>query len=158
MGKKSINECRTKVYYSISVMKSIDPRVNRMELPSNDDGKEVLDKQENWETYEVFHQKKRGDQHIHVGIIHAANPEMAVMLAKEAFGRRRQTSNLWVIKSTQVYATAYEDQDIFETTPEKTYREASDYYCMDRIRKYQEEHGIVNRKDARRKKKEADIK
>jgi len=138
--------------------KSFDPRVNRMELPSNDDGKEVLDKQENWETYEVFHQKKRGDQHIHVGIVHAANPEMAILMAKESFGRRRQTANIWVVKSSAVNATSYNDQDIFETTPEKTYREASDYYCMDRIRKYQEEHGIVNRKEARRKKKEAEEK
>jgi len=139
-------------------MKSFDPRVNRMELPSNDDGKEVLESEENWETYEVFHQKKRGDQHIHVGIVHAANPEMALILAKESFGRRRQTANIWVVKSSLVYPTDYENQDMFETTPEKTYREASDYYCMDRIRKYQKEHGISDRKDERRKNKEAEEK
>ncbi|MBZ0204627.1 MAG: 1,2-phenylacetyl-CoA epoxidase subunit B [Ignavibacteria bacterium] len=131
-------------------MKSIDPRVNRMDLPSNEDGKEILEEQENWETYEVFHQKKRGEQHIHVGIVHAASPEMALIMAKEAFGRRRQTANLWVIKSAAVTASDYEDQDVFETTPEKTYREASDYYCMDRIRKYQQEHGIKDRKEERR--------
>jgi ring-1,2-phenylacetyl-CoA epoxidase subunit PaaB len=45
-----------------------------MDLPVND-GTEVLAEEENWETYEVFHQKKRGDQHIHVGIVHAANPK-----------------------------------------------------------------------------------
>jgi ring-1,2-phenylacetyl-CoA epoxidase subunit PaaB len=135
-------------------MKSFDPRVNRMKLPANEDGKEILDSDENWETYEVFHQKKRGDQHIHVGIVHASNPEMALILAKESFGRRRQTANIWVVKSSQVHATDYEDQDIFETTPEKTYREASDYYCMDRIRKYQQEHGITDRKEEKRKKKE----
>ena len=127
MGKKSVNKSRPKVHYTVGIkMKSQDPRVNRMNLPSNDDGKEILDEQENWETYEVFHQKKRGDQHIHVGIVHAANSEMAVILAKETFGRRRQTANIWVVKSSQVNATDYEDQDIFETTPEKTYREASD--------------------------------
>lgn len=134
-------------------IKSYDPRVNRMELPEND-GEEVLADEENWETYEVFHQKRRGDQHIHVGIVHAANPEMAVILAKETFGRRRQTANIWVIKSAHVHATDYDDQDMFSTTPEKTYREASDYYCMDRIRKYQQEHGIVDRKEERRKQKE----
>lgn len=126
-----------------------------MELPANDDGKEIIESLEEWETYEVFHQKKRGEQHIHVGIVHAANPEIALLMAKEAFGRRRQTANLWVVKSSSVTATDYEDQDIFETTPGKTYREASDYYCMDRIRKYQEEHGIEDRKEERRKKKES---
>jgi len=133
---------------------SYDPRVNRMQLPQNDDGAEILADEENWETYEVFHQKRRGDQHIHVGIVHAANPEMALIMAKESFGRRRQTANLWVVKSSQVYPTDYDDQDIFLTTPEKTYREASDYYCMDKIRKYQQEHGIADRKEERRKQKE----
>jgi len=131
-------------------MKSFDPRINRLDLPANEDGKEVLEEVENWETYEVFHQKKRGEQHIHVGIVHAASSDMALILAKETFGRRRQTANIWVVKSSQVYSTDYEDEDIFETVPEKTYREASDYYCMDRIRKYQQEHGIEDRKEQRR--------
>jgi len=134
-------------------MKSFDPRINRIDLPENEDKKEVLKEIENWETYEVFHQKKRGDQHIHVGIVHAPNPELALVLAKEQYARRRQTSNLWVVKSSDVYANSYDDIDIFETVPEKTYREASDYYCMDRIRKYQKEHGIEDRKEQRREKK-----
>ncbi len=134
-------------------MKSFDPRINRLDLPSNEEGKEVLQAPENWETFEVFHQKKRGEQHVHVGIVHAANPEMAIILAKESFGRRRQTANIWVVKSANVFATDYGDQDIFETTPEKTYREASDYYCMDKIRKYQAEHGIEDRKDKQRTEK-----
>ena len=139
-------------------MKSIDPRVNRMELPSNDDGKEVLEVQEQWETYEVFHQKKRGDQHVHAGIVHAANSDMALVLAKEQYARRRQTANIWVVKTSHVHATSYDDADMFESTPGKTYREASDYYCMDRIRKYQQEHGIKDRKEDRRKKKGTDAK
>jgi len=80
-------------------MKSIDPRINRLNLPENNDGKEVLDKLEQWETYEVFLQKKRGDQHVHVGIVHAANPELAIIMAKEAFGRRRQTRSFWQKKA-----------------------------------------------------------
>ena len=136
-------------------MKSADPRINRIDLPENEDKKEVLKGTENWETYEVFHQKKRGDQHVHVGIVHAATPELALVLAKEQYARRRQTSNLWVVKSSDVYASAYDDADIFENVPEKTYREASDYYCMDRIRKYQKEHGIEDRKEQRREKKKS---
>lgn len=135
-------------------MKSQDPRINRLTLPLNEDGKEILHEPENWETYEVFHQKKRGEQHVHVGIVHAPTPELALVLAKEQYGRRRQTVNIWVVKSSDLYATSYDDTDIFETVPEKTYREASDYYCMDRIRKYQQEHGIEDRKELRRKAKE----
>jgi ring-1,2-phenylacetyl-CoA epoxidase subunit PaaB len=132
-------------------MQSYDPRVNRIELPQSTE-QEVLHKDEEWETYEVFHQKKRGEQHLHVGIVHAPNPEIALLFAKEQFGRRRVTANIWVVKSKDVNASLYEDQDIWETVPEKTYREASDYYVMDRIRKFQKEHGIQDRKELRRKK------
>jgi ring-1,2-phenylacetyl-CoA epoxidase subunit PaaB len=132
-------------------MKSFDPRINRIVLPSSEEKKEVLTGHEHWETYEVFHQKKRGEQHVHVGIVHAPTPETALVFAKEQYGRRRVTANLWVVKSSGVFSTEYEDQDIFAATPEKTYREASDYYVMDRIRKYQHEHGIQDRKDLKRK-------
>ena len=133
-------------------MKSFDPRVNRMELPEKEEKKIELKSLDVWETYEVFHQKKRGDQHVHTGIVHAPSAELALLFAKEQYGRRRQTSNIWVVKSSEILATDYEDTDIFETTPEKTYREASDYYCMDKIRDYQKKQGIQDRKELRRKK------
>ncbi|MCX6351333.1 MAG: phenylacetic acid degradation b, partial [Bacteroidetes bacterium] len=69
---------------------SLDPRVSRMEIPEA--GTVNLEPQDSWHTYEVFHQKKRGMQHSHVGILHAANPEMAIILAKEQFGRRGETT------------------------------------------------------------------
>lgn len=132
-------------------MKSYDPRINRANLPDTEDKSDPLTKMDEWVTYEVFHQKKRGEQHIHVGVVHAPNPEIALIFAKEQYGRRRVTANLWVVESSCIHATEYGDQDIFATVPEKTYREASDYYVMDRIRKYQKEHGIQDRKELRRK-------
>jgi len=133
-------------------MKSHDPRVTRANLKFEVKLDNALNELEEWETYEVFHQKKRGEQHMHVGIVHAPTPEIALVFAKEQYGRRRLTANLWVVKSKDIHATKYEDADIFATTPEKTYREASDYYIMDRIRKYQQEHKIQDRKELRRKK------
>jgi ring-1,2-phenylacetyl-CoA epoxidase subunit PaaB len=133
-------------------MKSFDPRITRLNLPDGENKEKALNAQENWQTYEVFHQKKRGEQHVHVGIVHAPDADIALLFAKEQYGRRRITANLWVVKSSEVHATDYEVQDIFETTPEKTYREASDYYVMDRIRKYQQAHGIQDRKELKRKK------
>lgn len=130
-------------------MNSIDPRINRINFSSEKDYKPLEELQE-WETFEVFHQKKRGEQHVHVGIVHAPDYETALMFAKESFGRRRHTANLWVVKSKDVFASSYDDSDIFESAPEKSYREASDYYCLDRIRKYQKEHGIADRKELRR--------
>ena len=95
---------------------------------------------DNWETWEVFHQKKRGDHHIHVGIVHAPNTDMALVMAKETFGRRGITANLWVVKTANVHPTSYDDTDMFTTTPEKIYREAGGYKVMDKINKYKKEN------------------
>jgi ring-1,2-phenylacetyl-CoA epoxidase subunit PaaB len=120
------------------MIKSLDPRVNRAQIELNNEIK-PLNELDQWETYEVFHQKKRGDQHMHVGIVHAPNAEMALLFGKEQYGRRGITANIWVVKTANVFASEYEDQDIFETVPEKQYREAGGYKVMDKINKYKKE-------------------
>ncbi len=120
------------------MIKSLDPRVNRAQIELNNEIK-PLNELDQWETYEVFHQKKRGDQHMHVGIVHAPNPEMALLFGKEQYGRRGITANIWVVKTANVFASEYEDQDIFETVPEKQYREAGGYKVMEKINKYKKE-------------------
>jgi ring-1,2-phenylacetyl-CoA epoxidase subunit PaaB len=120
---------------------SLDPRITReqIELNNNIDPLKEMDQ---WETYEVFHQKKRGDQHMHVGIVHAPNPEMALLFAKEQFGRRGISVNIWVVKTTMVFTTGYDDSDIFDTVPDKQYREAGGYKVMDKINKYKKDNKI----------------
>jgi ring-1,2-phenylacetyl-CoA epoxidase subunit PaaB len=88
----------------------------------------------------VFHQEKRGKQVEHVGVVHASTPEMALIMAKEVFGRRGKTTNLWVTKTSDVYTFPTEEEDIFETTPEKTFREPASYKVRDRIERFQKEH------------------
>ena len=114
---------------------SLDPRVNRDAIDA-DNTIEPLKELDQWETYEVFHQKRRGDQHMHVGIVHAPNAEMALIFGKEQFGRRGLSVNIWVVKTSHVFTTEYDDSDIFETVPEKQYREAGGYKVMDKINKY----------------------
>lgn len=117
------------------MIKSLDPRVQRAQIAA-DISIDPLKEMDQWETYEVFHQKKRGDQHMHVGIVHAANPEMALLFAKEQFGRRGMSVNIWVTRTRDVFTTDYSDSDIFETVPEKQYREAGGYKVMEKINKY----------------------
>jgi ring-1,2-phenylacetyl-CoA epoxidase subunit PaaB len=120
------------------MIKSLDPRVARAQIEADIEIK-PLEELDQWETYEVFHQKKRGDQHMHVGIVHAPNAEMALLFGKDQYGRRGITANIWVVKTSNVFCTEYEDQDIFETTPEKQYREAGGYKVMEKINKYKKE-------------------
>lgn len=123
------------------MIKSLDPRITRAEIELNNPIA-PLEENDQWETYEVFHQKKRGDQHMHVGIVHAANPEMALLFAKEQYGRRGLSVNIWVVKTRDVFTTDYEDADIFETVPEKMFREAGGYKVMEKINKYKKEQKV----------------
>lgn len=115
-------------------IESLDPRITRAKLDSSNI--DPLTKMDQFQTYEVFHQKKRGVHHVHVGIVHAPNADMALLYAKEQFARREVTSNLWVVSSNCVAATEYLDDDIFDTAPQKDYRNPASYKVMDRIQAF----------------------
>jgi len=115
---------------------SLDPRVSRMELADGEAPDQTVGEVDHWPTYEVFVQKKRGDQHQHAGIVHAPNGEMALVLAKEQYARRGYCVNLWVVATSDVTATDYLDSDIFDSVPEKTHREPVDYKVKEKINRY----------------------
>ncbi|HWB62031.1 MAG TPA: hypothetical protein VG603_00870 [Chitinophagales bacterium] len=116
-------------------MNSLDPRVNRLDLKKVEEG--AVSTNTHLITWEVFHQERRGKQVVHVGIVHASTPDMALVMAKETFGRRGKTTNLWVVKTSDVYTFNAADEDIFETAPEKTFREPGAYKVRDRIEAFQ---------------------
>ena len=115
---------------------SLDPRVTRAEIEEQSDYS--VDKGGHFQTFEVFHQTKRGQQHEHVGIVHAPNAPMALLYAKEQYARRGHTANIWVVPSAEVYAVDYQDEDIFETSPEKFHRDPASYKVMDKIKEFKE--------------------
>ncbi|MFZ9970926.1 MAG: 1,2-phenylacetyl-CoA epoxidase subunit B [Bacteroidia bacterium] len=118
-------------------IKSLDPRIERAQLDT--DSQEGMNSpMDQFQTYEVFEQKKRGTHHIHVGSVHAPNAELASVFAKEQYTRRGQCVNLWVVPTAAIYATAYEDADIFETTPSKYHRDPESYKVMDRIQAFKQ--------------------
>ena len=87
-----------------------------------------------WHIYEVFHQQARGEAHVHVGSVHATDPDAAILMAKEQFGRRQACVNLWVVPAEAITATAYEDADMFQPGTDKSYREAFGYETTKRAR------------------------
>ena len=127
---------------------SHDPRMTRLGIHQPEAGpegfapEEVLD---HWQTYEVFHQKSRGDQHVHVGIVHAPNPELALLFAKEQYARRMKCVNLWVVKTADVHMTDYDDEAMFEPATDKSYREAYAYKTRDLIVAYKKAQGQAPR-------------
>ena len=122
--------------------KSLDPRVNRIELPeaTNFGGLAPMDQ---WQTYEVFHQQSRGDQHKHVGIVHAPNAEIALLFAKEQYARRMKCVNLWVVRTADVAHTEYDNADMFDPATDKSYRESHGYRATrNLIDRYKKEQGL----------------
>ena len=87
-----------------------------------------------WPVFEVFHQQARGEPHVHVGSIHASDAEVALLLAKEQYGRRQACVNFWVVPASAITATQYIDADIFEQGTDKSYRDAFGYETTKRIK------------------------
>lgn len=79
------------------------------------------------EVYEVFIQRRHGEHHVHVGSLLAANPELALLHAKENFLRRDPCVNIWVVARENIAATSYEDADVFARELNRDYRNPSGY-------------------------------
>jgi ring-1,2-phenylacetyl-CoA epoxidase subunit PaaB len=121
------NVCRPAILKTGMRTKSLDPRIARTELLPQEEWTEAapLDQHETWE---VFHQPRRGAQPVHAGSLHAPTVELALAFAKEQYARRAHCSGIWVVRTADVFTIGTEeDSDIFQTTPEKTYREAGGY-------------------------------
>lgn len=116
-------------------IKSLDPRITRAGISEDADKFKPLDTMAHWQTYEVFHQTKKGDRHIHVGSVHAPNEELAYLFAKEQYGRRYKCTSMWIVKTADVF-TVTNDEEFFERNDEKIYREAGGYKVMDKINKF----------------------
>ena len=91
--------------------------------------------------FEVFHQRSRGEAHVHVGAIHAYDADMALVMAKEQFGRHPTCVNLWVVDAEHIHATSYEDADMFAPAFDKSYREAFGYDMVKRMNQAKEALG-----------------
>jgi len=92
------------------------------------------------QVYEIFHLSKRGKQHSHVGSLEASCFEEALLKAKNLFQEEKSILNIWVAKASDFLKIEGEDfADIWETLPEKKYRDAMDYKATDKIKRFKEE-------------------
>lgn len=76
------------------------------------------------EVFEVFAQPSRGEPFRHVGSLLAADRDMALLLAKENFGRRGEATALWVVARRDV---AQAPEGTFGPAVPRLYREGEGY-------------------------------
>jgi ring-1,2-phenylacetyl-CoA epoxidase subunit PaaB len=99
-------------------VKSLDPRVNRLpKIQAEIVPKIPLDQ---LGTFEVFVQPKENRRFQHEGIVHASDPEMAFVLAKEAFTRRFLCFSMYIVDTRHIFVSSLteDDQNAYDTITE----------------------------------------
>lgn len=88
-----------------------------------------------WPLYEVFIRSKQGLAHRHVGSLHAADDQMALENARDAYTRRNEGSSIWVVQSRHLIASQPEDRGaFFDPSEDKIYRHPTFYTIPDGIK------------------------
>ncbi|CAN5858234.1 hypothetical protein BH23ACT10_BH23ACT10_36160 [soil metagenome] len=87
-----------------------------------------------WPLFEVFVRGKRGLNHVHVGSLHAADPEMAVLNARDVYTRRNEGVSIWVVPATDITASSPDEKDpFFAPSGDKVYRHPTFYDIPDDV-------------------------
>ena len=62
-----------------------------------------------WPRYEVFVQEQPGRPHQHAGSVHAPDPEMALLNARDVFVRRPECAGLWIAPAEAITGATAEE-------------------------------------------------
>ena len=83
---------------------------------------------EQWPLWEVFIRSKQGLDHKHVGSLHAADPEMAILNARDVYTRRQEGVSIWVVKSEHIHASNPDEaESLYDPSNDKAYRHPTFY-------------------------------
>jgi ring-1,2-phenylacetyl-CoA epoxidase subunit PaaB len=87
-----------------------------------------------WPLYEVFLRGKRGLNHVHVGSLHAADPQMALRHARDLYTRRNEGVSIWVVAAADITASSPDEKDpFFAPSGDKVYRHPTFYQIPDDV-------------------------
>jgi ring-1,2-phenylacetyl-CoA epoxidase subunit PaaB len=88
------------------------------------------------EPYEIYHLIRRGKQHIHAGQVEATSPQHAMLKAREHYPEK--VLNIWAVRTADIRFTTSDEQDFWQTLPEKKFRDASEYKGGEKLKAVQE--------------------
>lgn len=97
-------------------LQSLDPRMNRLQIPENWEADFAAGNLDQLETFEVFQQKRENTPFVYVGPVHAPDLEVAFLFAKEQYSRRATCFGLWVVRTRDILVTPYvnDDESVFQ--------------------------------------------
>ncbi|HEX3266144.1 MAG TPA: hypothetical protein VHR16_10795 [Candidatus Limnocylindrales bacterium] len=93
------------------------------------------------EAYEVFQQQKDGDPMRHGGNVMAPDPELAMHYAREMFGRRNESTRLWVVRRADI--GILEDADLLDPPLDRSFKKPGGYVLRDKLAAARERAGTA---------------
>jgi len=88
------------------------------------------------QVFEVFRREKEGAPMIHAGSVTAPTADLALIYAKEVYGRRGESSVLWVARRAAF--TVLDDSEILHPVLGRSYRLVEGYRMRDKLQAVQE--------------------
>jgi len=93
------------------------------------------------EPYEVFQQAKDGDPMRHGGNVLAPDPDLAMHYARELFGRRNESSRLWIVRRSDIQVL--EDQDLLNPPLDRSFKKPGGYVMREKLTAARERAGTA---------------
>jgi ring-1,2-phenylacetyl-CoA epoxidase subunit PaaB len=90
----------------------------------------------NANSFEIYILQKRGKQTVHAGQVVADSPEQAMWRARQQFNKGTQVFQVWAIRTDDIRFTTSEESDLWQTLPEKKFRDASDYKGGEKLKEF----------------------
>lgn len=82
--------------------------------------------------YEVFSRQKEGGPLIHAGSVTADSPDLALIYAREVYGRRGESLALWVAPRDAFQML--EDNDLLHPALDRSYRMVEGYRMREKLK------------------------
>jgi len=88
-----------------------------------------------WPRYQVFVQEQPGETLLDAGSVHAPDPELALLNARDVFARRPECAAMWVIPAALIYSRTREELSNEAADPEpQAGEERQRYYIFSKTK------------------------
>ena len=91
--------------------------------------------------WEVFQQAKDGDPMRHGGNVMAPDAELAMHYAREMFGRRNESTRLWVVRRDAI--AVLDDPDLLDPPLDRSFKKPGGYVMRDKLAAARERAGTA---------------
>jgi ring-1,2-phenylacetyl-CoA epoxidase subunit PaaB len=83
------------------------------------------------EPWEVFRQEREGDPMRHGGSVMAPDATLALHYAREMFGRRQESTRLWVVRRSDI--AVLDDPDLLQPPLDRSFKKPGGYVMREKL-------------------------